>query len=253
MIMGLGASSRLWYRLLPWLSRRHRVILFDNRGTGDSAPVRSRLTMASTGRGRGRRAGRGRRRLGARDRRLDGRHDRPAHRARPPRPRALAGARLHDARRPQRRAALAAAGGLGAAPAARLAAARSRSSRRCSMRRGRATERPDRAARGPRAADGQDNTSPLTRLRADGSDRGTRHAPAARRAEPALPTLVVHGLEDALIPPDRGRELAELIPGARLELIPSAATSSPPTPRGDRRRDPRAPASSSDAAAAPTV
>ena len=45
MIMGLGASARLWYRLVPWIARRHRTILFDNRGTGDSAAVRSRLTM----------------------------------------------------------------------------------------------------------------------------------------------------------------------------------------------------------------
>jgi pimeloyl-ACP methyl ester carboxylesterase len=45
LIMGLGASSRLWYRLLPWLAREHRVILLDNRGTGSSAPVRGRLTM----------------------------------------------------------------------------------------------------------------------------------------------------------------------------------------------------------------
>ena len=46
LIMGLGASSRLWHRLLPWLAREHRVILFDNRGTGSSAPVRGRLTMS---------------------------------------------------------------------------------------------------------------------------------------------------------------------------------------------------------------
>jgi pimeloyl-ACP methyl ester carboxylesterase len=50
MIMGLAASSRLWYRLVPWLSPRHRVILLDNRGTGGSPPVRSRLTMASMAR-----------------------------------------------------------------------------------------------------------------------------------------------------------------------------------------------------------
>src|SRR3954451_2259288 len=47
LIMGLGASSRLWYRLLPWLRPQYRVILLDNRGTGDSTPVRSRLTMES--------------------------------------------------------------------------------------------------------------------------------------------------------------------------------------------------------------
>ena len=45
LIMGLSASSRMWYRLLPWVAERHRVILFDNRGTGGSSPVRSRLTM----------------------------------------------------------------------------------------------------------------------------------------------------------------------------------------------------------------
>ena len=45
MIMGLGASSRLWFRLLPCVARRHRAIVFDNRGTGDSSPVRSRLSM----------------------------------------------------------------------------------------------------------------------------------------------------------------------------------------------------------------
>ena len=48
------------------------------------------------------------------------------------------------------------------------------------------------------------------------------HDTRARLAELAgLPTLVVHGLEDSLVPPDRGRELARLIPAARLELIPS--------------------------------
>ena len=36
-----------------------------------------------------------------------------------------------------------------------------------------------------------------------------------------IPTLVVHGLEDVLVPPRRGRELARRIPGARLTLIPA--------------------------------
>jgi 3-oxoadipate enol-lactonase len=45
MIMGLGASSRLWFRLLPWVARQHRAIVFDNRGTGGSAPVRALLSM----------------------------------------------------------------------------------------------------------------------------------------------------------------------------------------------------------------
>ena len=47
MIMGLAAKSRLWYRLVPWIGRRHRATFFDDRSGGNSAPVRSRLTMGS--------------------------------------------------------------------------------------------------------------------------------------------------------------------------------------------------------------
>jgi pimeloyl-ACP methyl ester carboxylesterase len=36
-------------------------------------------------------------------------------------------------------------------------------------------------------------------------------------------TLILHGLEDGLVPPRRARELAELIPGSRLELVPSCS------------------------------
>ena len=41
----------------------------------------------------------------------------------------------------------------------------------------------------------------------------------AALAEIALPCLVIHGSDDALIPPDAGREIAALIPGAELEVI----------------------------------
>jgi pimeloyl-ACP methyl ester carboxylesterase len=34
-----------------------------------------------------------------------------------------------------------------------------------------------------------------------------------------VPTLVVHGAGDLLIPPARGKEAAELIPGATFQLI----------------------------------
>ena len=34
-----------------------------------------------------------------------------------------------------------------------------------------------------------------------------------------LPCLVIHGAQDALIPPEAGREIAALIPGAELEVI----------------------------------
>lgn len=34
LIMGLGCSSAMWFRVAPVLARRHRVILLDNRGCG---------------------------------------------------------------------------------------------------------------------------------------------------------------------------------------------------------------------------
>ena len=40
LLMGLGCSSALWFRLVPMLSRHYRVILLDNRGSGQTrAPV----------------------------------------------------------------------------------------------------------------------------------------------------------------------------------------------------------------------
>jgi len=35
----------------------------------------------------------------------------------------------------------------------------------------------------------------------------------------SLPCMVIHGAKDMLVPPDAGRELAGLIPGARLEIV----------------------------------
>lgn len=43
-----------------------------------------------------------------------------------------------------------------------------------------------------------------------------------------LPTVVVHGLDDPLLPPACGEQLARLIPGARLELIPGLGHDLPP-------------------------
>ncbi len=45
LIMGLGGSGRAWWRLLPHLTPHNRVIVLDNRGTGDSDRIRGRLTM----------------------------------------------------------------------------------------------------------------------------------------------------------------------------------------------------------------
>ena len=48
------------------------------------------------------------------------------------------------------------------------------------------------------------------------------HDAAERLATLRVPTLVVHGSLDALMPVDDGRRLAGLIPGARLEVIEEA-------------------------------
>ena len=44
----------------------------------------------------------------------------------------------------------------------------------------------------------------------------------------SVPTLVVHGTEDLLIPPSKGKETAELIPGASFELIEGMGHDIPP-------------------------
>lgn len=41
----------------------------------------------------------------------------------------------------------------------------------------------------------------------------------AKMAAMKLPCLVIHGADDALIPPDVGRKIAGLIPGAQLEIV----------------------------------
>ena len=46
------------------------------------------------------------------------------------------------------------------------------------------------------------------------------HDTRRRLRDLAMPVLVVHGAEDALVPPSAAEELARLIPGARLEIIP---------------------------------
>jgi len=44
----------------------------------------------------------------------------------------------------------------------------------------------------------------------------------------SIPALVVHGENDGLIPPDRGREIAELIPNAKFKLVPGMGHDTPP-------------------------
>ena len=239
MIMGLGASSRLWYRLVPWIGRRHRAILFDNRGTGDSAPVRSRLTMGSL----------------AADAIavLDEAGVDSAH---------VIGASMGgmiaqhialDHRDRVRSLVLACTtpGGSAGVPPWRMVAASTLrplvGSRRTfplmapllysSKTR---AERPDRLREDleRRLAD---NTSAVTIYAQMGAIAG--HDTRARLGELAgLPTLVVHGLDDSLIPPDRGSRARRADP-RRAARIDSVMRPHPRNRRRgtDRLRDPRAP------------
>jgi pimeloyl-ACP methyl ester carboxylesterase len=217
MIMGLGASSRLWFRLLPWVARRHRVIVFDNRGTGRSAPVRARLTMRGL----------------AEDAVtvLDAAGVERAH---------VVGASMggmiaqhvaleHRDRVTSLVLACTTAGGRSGAPPWRLlasAAARPLLGAERSFplvapalyAARTLREQPDRVA-----ADLERRVADSTPARTLYAQLGAiaRHDTRRRLAGLAgVPTLVVHGLEDKLVPPARGRELAQLIPGAALELVP---------------------------------
>jgi 3-oxoadipate enol-lactonase len=218
MIMGLGASSLLWNRLLPWIARRHRAILIDNRGTGSSPPVRGRVTMASLAEDA----------LTA----LDEAGAESAH---------VIGASMGgmiaqhialDHRERVRSLVLACTtpGGRSGLPPWRMLTASAlrplvgtrhtfplvapllyaERTRR---------ERPERLREDLERRIAEE-TSARTIYAQMGAIAG--HDVRGRLAELAgLETLVVHGLEDALIPPDRGRDLARLIPGAHLELLPS--------------------------------
>ena len=218
LIMGLGASSRLWFRLLPWLAREHRVIVFDNRGTGSSAPVRARLTMEAL----------------AQDAVtvLDAAGIERAH---------VVGASMGgmiaqhvalDHRDRVRSLVLACttAGGRSGAPPWRLLASAALRPL-LGPRRSFPLVAPSLYAAGTLREQGARVVEDLERRMADATSPLTLYAQlgaiALHDTRPRLtelggtPTLVVHGLEDRLVPPARGRELAELIPGARLELIPA--------------------------------
>jgi 3-oxoadipate enol-lactonase len=218
LIMGLGASSRLWFRLLPWLTREHRVIVFDNRGTGRSAPVRGRLTMGglaedavtvldAAGIERAHVVGASMGGMIAQHMALDHR-DRvrslvlacttPGGRSGAPPWRLLASAAVRPLVGPRRSFPL-------VAPSLYASA---------TLR-----DHPDRVADDldRRMAD---STSPLTLYAQLGAIALHDTRPRLSELE-GMPVLVVHGLEDRLVPPARARELAELIPGAQLELIPA--------------------------------
>lgn len=51
---------------------------------------------------------------------------------------------------------------------------------------------------------------------------------SAKLARIAVPTLVIHGALDRLVPPEGGRDTARRIPGAKLEIVDNMAHDLPP-------------------------
>jgi pimeloyl-ACP methyl ester carboxylesterase len=219
MIMGLAGSGAMWFRLLPHLSHRHRAIVFDNRGTGDSSPAsvpHTMRTMTDDAVAVLNAAGvKSAHVLGASMGGMIAQHLALDHRRRvrslilscttaggrrePPNVRLTAASLL----RPW----------IGSAHTFALVAPVLYSPHTHAEARERLQE--DRRIR---AADRVRRLTPLLHASAI-----TRHDTRARLRELAgLQTLVLHGLDDRLVPPSRGRELAALIPGARLVEIPDA-------------------------------
>ena len=60
-------------------------------------------------------------------------------------------------------------------------------------------------------------------LRAAGGDPRVEPAPTIGSAGLAMPTLVIHGETDQLVPAENGRIIAKAIPHARLVMIPNAS------------------------------
>jgi pimeloyl-ACP methyl ester carboxylesterase len=219
MIMGLAGSGAMWFRLLPHMARRYRTITFDNRGTGGSSPAHAPLTMHAmardalavldaAGESSAHVIGVSMGGMIAQHLALDHR-DRvrslvlgcttPGGRRQRPNLRLVSASLLRPLIGPSNTFSL-------IAPA--LYSPRSRA------------ENPERVRQDMRirASDRVKALTPVLQSAAIAA-----HDTRSRLHElEGLPTLVIHGLDDMLIPPAHGRELAGLIPGARLVELPGA-------------------------------
>jgi pimeloyl-ACP methyl ester carboxylesterase len=217
MIMGLSLSRRGWARLLPHLEPHAECITFDNRGTGDSSPVRGLLSMTDlvgdaldvldrAGHESAHVLGVSMGGMIAQHLALEHRRrvrslvlgcTAPVGRSGLPPWRLLAATALRPLMGPGRTAPL-------LAPA--VYSARTR------------REHPERLREDLelRLADATSVQTSLAQLLAI-----TGHDTRRRLSELAgLDVTVIHGEDDALVPCRNGRELAEGIPGARLVTIP---------------------------------
>jgi 3-oxoadipate enol-lactonase len=219
LIMGLGGSGRLWWRLEPHLASEHRTLPIDNRGTGDSERIRGRISMADMARDAVSvldDAGIERAHVvGASMGGMVAQHVALDHRSRvsslvlacttsggrsgPPPWRLLASTALRPLVGPSRTMGL-------VAPVLYAPSTRDR--------------HPDRLR------------DDLRRRVEDATPASTLYAQMAAIADhdtrsrlgqlSGVPTLVLHGEEDRLVPPAAGRRLAESIPGARLRVVAGA-------------------------------
>jgi 3-oxoadipate enol-lactonase len=218
MIMGLSGSARAWYRLVPHVERRYEAIVFDNRGTGNSDRVTGPLTMKSLADDA----------LAV----LDAAGHETAHVMGVSMGGMIAQHLALDHRERVRSLILGCttAGGAAGAPSWRLMTA-------TALRpligaantfpllapalyaEATRTQRPDRVREDLRIRldDATELRTTLAQMAAI-----ARHDTRSRlRRLRGLEVTVIHGEEDVLVAPDRGRELAASIPGARLVMIPS--------------------------------
>ena len=217
LVMGLGQSGAMWWRLLPHVAREHRVVVYDNRGTGLSPRVGRRLSLGAlvadavdvldtAGVDRAHVLGASMGGMVAQHLALDHR-ERVASLG-------LACTTAHTrAALPNWR--------LGAATVLRPVAPAALVTRIVTPALYSAAAvqaRPDRLAEDLRVRrrEAARRTTALRQALAIGG-----HDTRDRLGELAgLRVLVVHGTDDAVVPVERGRELARLVPGARLVELP---------------------------------
>lgn len=218
LIMGLGYTSDMWYRLLPALTPRFRVLVFDNRGVGRSDVPPGPYTVPDM--------------AGDALAVLDAAGVERAH---------VLGASLGGAvaqelalQHPERVRSLilscTLAGGPNAVPA-------SPEVLQTLMDRAHMTPEEGVRAMVPHI---YDHGTPRERVDEDlavrlrtfptaegylaqvGAAAGWESESRVDRLG-SMPVLVVHGENDGLVPPANGRRLASLIPGARLVMLPNAS------------------------------
>lgn len=217
LVMGFMGSGHAWFRLLPHVAARRRAVVLDNRGTGDSGRPRRLWSMDDL-------AGdvlavlddAGIERAHVVGASMGGMIVQHLALGHPERVRSLTlcctSARAGGRRGPPPWRMLASIGLrplLGAGRTMRLASPMLYSER----------TRHDSERLAEEVALRSADATPVATAPAQFAAI-LRHDTRSRLGRLLMPVLVVHGEEDGLVPTRAGRELAALIPGARLELLP---------------------------------